>query len=223
MLSFYSVKLNSFEMQVFNSISNKLSNNEFRDYMPHNYTYLNLNELATQAKNNSNAKEELFKRVLPRVTSILKKYYRNYKLSNYGELYKYTMDGLEGILNSYSQSKGAFINFLSKSINRVLYFRVIKILKEKNKKKSWIGNEITDEEKFLDIKGDCPDLKTIALKVDLIDYISKLKKDDRKILMLYLKGFTISEIASYINYSPASISIKVRKTLNDWKRKNIDV
>lgn len=220
MLSFYSVKLNSFQLQLFNNITSNLSNEEFKDYYPQNFTNLNLNELATKAKDNQLAKEEILFRIMPRVTSIVKKYCMSYQIKNYNELLHFALEGISGIINSYDKTKGNFVNFLSRSINRVLYFRVIKIFKEENMKTRYLGYKAKEieEEKYQNLQTLDPNPKEVAYKVDLQKYISQLKVRERKLILLFLKGYTISEIANFTKYSIASVSIKIRKIIDKLKK-----
>lgn len=225
MTSFFSIKLNSFEMTIFNFFSSSFSVNSSIDFNASKYPSYSLKELALLAKTCDDAKEEFINRNLPRVNNFIKKYKQMFHIAGHTNLFETGLKSLLSIIDSFDARKGDINHFITFALKRSIRFQCMKIKREEKRFSDYFGSKIEIEE--IDQITSClseVSPKKVANLVDFSTYTKKLNKIDKTILFLYLRGESFTFIAKITKLSVAAVSIKLKVIFNRIKKhyKNLD-
>ena len=214
MTSFFSVKLNGFEMSLFHNFSSIFSTSKPEQDNSSLYLNLDLKELALLAKNNQSAKDEFIKRNISRVQSVVKKYLKLFHLENFMELFETGIDSLSSIIDSFDESKGRIDHFVTFAIKRHIRFKCIKIKRTKERIASYFGNKVDYELLTSSCQTSSFDVSPNKISgfVDFVSYTSSFPRRERGILYLYLRGFKLTDIAKKYDLSICTISNILHKT-----------
>ena len=216
MTSFFSVKLNGFEMSLFQIFSSSFSISTPGSLNCFQYLNLSLKELILLAKTDPSAKEEFIRRNIPRIYMIVKKYNKEFRLQNVVDLFETGIDSIPSIIKNFDIKKGEVDNFITFSIKRQVLFRCIKLIREKERIAALLGSQINYKQLYKIAMPKC-DLATpskIASLVDFSSFINRLSKRDKKIFLYYLRGETITSISNKVNTSICTVSKQLHAIFN---------
>ena len=208
MTSFFSVKLNGFELSLFHNFSSIFSTSKPEQNNSSLYLNLDLKELALLAKNNQSAKDEFIKRNIPRVHSVVKKYLKLFHLESYMELFETGIDSLSSIIDSFDESKGRIDHFVTFAIKRHIRFKCIKIKRTKERIASYFGNKVDYELLTSTCQTSSFDVSPNKISgfIDFVSYTSSFPRREKGILYLYLRGFKLADIAKRYDISICTVS-----------------
>jgi len=137
-------------------------------------------------------------------------------ISNKDDLISEGMIGLIKAARSYKNDKFTFATYATVCIRNSMLMYMRKLKKYAGKEVSLYStckaNENGEELLLVDIIEDKRDyIKESLNNIELIDFIQKQSERDKKILRLYYKGSTMTEIGKELNLSQSYISRKINK------------
>lgn len=183
-------------------------------------------ELLNKAKVDKNALESALIHYKPLVVSVAKKYFMIG--GDNEDLVQEGMIGLLGAINSFDSNKNDNFPVYAKTLIERKIINAIKIAN--SKKHSFLneglpldnqGDVISEEEQGIKIpvnyNKNSPDKKLINLediKLLLKDMTKSLSDFEKKVLNLYIFGYTYKEIAKEFDKSPKSIDNAINRIKN---------
>ncbi len=186
--------------QTMNPIDKKVQIDSFN---PH-FSHLDDNELASVAKNNEEAKEELHQRFQPLMTTFMKIYAKKYKVLTRVEISSKVEDVFAKAIEIFEQRLGSFIHLLRKMITLNITGMAIKKYRQQlNQNKNYgirvslIDNDMPLYNNSINALNDVYQKR--AISIDLREFIQTLPSPKKEIFSMYCMNYSVTEIAKIVN------------------------
>ena len=221
MQSYYSIKLNDFQMQLYNTMSTALSTKEDNElYLVEPYAFLSTHELVLKAKNDPTALTYLIRRNYPKLSTYCRRFTKNNKYLNFGDVFLLSIQVIIKTVNYYQPEKGQFSHLLSRNIVRAFTFEKLKTIQyidRKSKKTDPSTFPDYTQIKYLGFHSNNLEKRTL-LELDIEKFTSYLPKPNDIIFKMYLEGFQLIEISKKLHLSYSNIFHKVKETMLKFKK-----
>lgn len=215
MISYFSVRLNPFQSQVFNCLSNQLKENDSFDSTEgkiQNYRSLSIDELIIAAKDDPLAKEEYLFRLSQYIYNVSFLWKKKGNVDCLNDLIETGFNTAQNALDAFDKSKGKASHLLTAAIKRSIKIKLIKVFQAKEKKDTFLKS-FHQMQNYNRYNRCFPLEQHHYLQSDIISFSKHLSLSSREMLFLYIKGTPIPDIAKMTNHSYATTFMRINKII----------